>query len=182
MTNRYLQQNAGAIAIGAGLVAVFLYGVMMTVTLANIQAISGQPAFDMRPFGYGPKDAATLLDALGDQGRAYYLSRQIPLDTLYPSLLALTLSASILWLGRGLHNRRIIHIGVAFSIACAVFVYSENFGIVAMLWNWPVVSPTLVHAVSIATILKSGATTIAMSLVLFLGVKRLGVAKTATSA
>ncbi len=169
MTNRILSKHAGTIAVGSGVIAASLYLLMVTVTLAHIQAVSGHVPFDMRPMGFGPKEASALLGSLGAEGRGYYLSRQITLDTLYPAMLALTLSSTILWFGRRLPNRRLIHIGVALSTGCALLDYTENLGIVAMIWSWPEVSVVLVYAVSTVTILKSVATTLAVALVLLVG-------------
>ncbi|KIN62967.1 hypothetical protein Z946_1830 [Sulfitobacter noctilucicola] len=169
MTKRILSKHAGFIAVGSGLVAASLYLLMITVTLAHIQAISGQVPFDMRPFGYGPIEAATLLEALGAKGRAYYLSYQITLDTLYPAMLALTLISTILWFGKRMSNRRPIHVGVALSIASTLFDYVENLGILVIIRSWPELSVSLVYVVSTATILKSLATTLAVVLVLLVG-------------
>jgi hypothetical protein len=47
------------------------------------------------PMGYDESYARHLLDRLGEQGRRYYLTRQIPLDAIYPALLAIWLIA--LW-------------------------------------------------------------------------------------
>ena len=169
MTKRILSKHAGLIAVGSGLIAASLYFLMITVTLAHIQAISGQVPFDMRPFGYGPIEAATLLDSLGAEGREYYLSRQITLDTFYPAMLALTLISTILWFGQRMPNRRLIHIGVALSAGSALLDYVENLGILTMIRSWPEVSVPLVYAVSTATILKSIATALAVVLVLLVG-------------
>ena len=168
--HRTLSQHYGKIAIGAALLATSVYVAMVGVTLAHLEFVSGQVPFDMRPFGYSPSDAATLLEALGADGRAYYLSRQIPLDTLYPALLALTLSSSICWFGRRLPNSRLIHLGVAFAVGSALFDYLENLGIAAMIYGWPDVSGSLVYAASTATIAKSVTTTLAVMLVLATGV------------
>jgi hypothetical protein len=167
--HRTLSKHHGKIAIGAALLATSVYVAMVSVTLAHLEFISGQVPFDMRPFGYGPSDAATLLDALGADGRRYYLSRQIPLDTLYPALLALTLSSTICWSGRRMPDRRIVHLGVAFAVGSALFDYIENLGIVAMIHGWPDVSASFVYAASIATIAKSVMTTLAVMLVLAIG-------------
>jgi hypothetical protein len=167
--HRNLSKNYGKIAIGAALLAASVYFAMVSVTLAHLEFVSGQVPFDMRPFGYGPSDAATLLDALGADGREYYLSRQIPLDTLYPALLALTLSSIICWFGRRLPNRRLVHLGVAFAVGSALFDYIENLAIVAMIFGWPDVSGSLVYAASTATIAKSVITTLAIVLALAAG-------------
>jgi len=171
MTNRILLKRTGTIAVGSGFIAATIYFVMITITLAHIQNVSGQVPFDMRPSGYAPNEAVVLLQSLGVDGRNYYLFRQIPLDTLYPAMLALTLSATILWFGRRISNRRLIFIGVAVSICSAVFDYAENFGIVAMILSWPEVSVPLVHTVSTASVLKSVATTLAVMLVVLVGFK-----------
>lgn len=167
--HRNLSKHYGKIAIGAALLATSVYFAMVSVTIAHLEVVSGQLPFDMRPFGYGPSDAATLLDALGADGREYYLSRQIPLDTLYPALLALTLSSTICWFGQRMPNRRLVHLGVACAVGSALFDYIENLGIVAMIYDWPDVAGSLVYAASTATIAKSVMTTLAAMLALATG-------------
>ncbi len=169
MVHTLLSRYIGFAAICCGLIATVIYVLMITVTLAHIEAISGEVPFDMRPFGYGPSDAATLLEALGEEGCEYYLSRQIPLDTLYPALLAVTLSSAVCWFGRRVPNRKVVRLGVAFAVGSALFDYAENLGIVAMICGWPDVSGSLVYAASTATIAKSVMTTLAVLFTLATG-------------
>ena len=169
MTTKILSKHIGVIAVGSGLIGASVYLLMIYVTLAHIEAVSGHIPFDMRPFGYGPTEAATLLEALGVEGRAYYLSRQIALDTFYPAMLALALVATICWFGQHMPNRNLVRFGIALSVGAAVFDYAENLGIVAMIWSWPEVSVPLVYATSTATILKSALTTLAVLLTLLVG-------------
>lgn len=169
MTNTILPKHMGMIAVGSGIVAALIYLLMITVTLAHIEMLSGHLPFDMRPFGYGPAEARTLLEALGVEGRKYYLSRQITLDTLYPAMLALTLIATFCWFGQRIANTKLLRFGIVLSIGCALFDYVENLGIVAMIWSWPEVSVPLVYAVSAASILKSVSTTVAVLLLVLLG-------------
>jgi len=169
MTNRILSKHIGLIAVGSGLIGASIYLLMINVTLAHIEEVSGHIAFDMRPLGYRPSEAATLLEALGIDGRAYYLSRQIPLDTLYPAILALAMIATILWFGQRMPESKIIRLGVALSVGSALCDYIENLGIIAMIWSWPEVSVFLVNAASSATIAKSALTTLAVLLTLFSG-------------
>jgi hypothetical protein len=124
--------------------------------------------FDMRPFGYSPEEAARLLAALEDTGRAYYLTRQIPLDIAYPALLALTLISANIWFGSSLPNKRIIHFGAVLSVIAAVADYCENLGISMMLLGWPQLPDTLVHASSIASSLKAFSTTMATLITIFI--------------
>ena len=97
MIDKIWARHLGLVAVSSGLAAATVFCLMTTVTLSNIEAISGQVPFDMRPLGYGPQDAVTLLKSLGVEGRSYYLTHQIPLDTVYPALLALTLVTTNCW-------------------------------------------------------------------------------------
>ena len=155
--------------ISFGLVGVMIYLLMINVTLAHIEAVSGQIPFDMRPFGYGQLEAGKLLDGLGENGRGYYLTRQIPLDTAYPALLALTLISAICWLGLRLPNSQLVRIGIVLSIGAALFDYTENLGVAAMISSWPNPPNGLVYATSAATVLKSCLTVAAVSTTLLLG-------------
>jgi len=169
MNSTLLSRHTGFVAVGCGLIAAVIYVLMISVTLAHIETVSGHVPFDMRPLGYRPADAATLLEALGVEGRAYYLSRQIPLDTLYPATLALTLVATIYWFGQRIPNSKLVRLGMVLSVSSALFDYVENIGIAAMIWNWPEASVPLVYAASTATIAKSALTTLAVLLVLIIG-------------
>lgn len=162
-------RNLGVAAVGFGWAAATVYYLMITVTLSHLGAISGHVPFDMRPLGYGPQDAAAFLEGLTAEGRNYYLTHQIPLDTAYPALLALTLVAMICWFGQRIPKNRLVRIGVFLSLGSALFDYAENLGIIAMIWSWPDVSVLLVYAVSTATIVKSALTTFAVLLTLCIG-------------
>lgn len=172
MTDRNLSKHAGKVALGAGLIGASIYLLMVNVTLAHIEAVSGHVPFDMLPLGYGPVEAATLLEALGAEGRAYYLSHQIVLDTLYPFMLAVTLIATICWFGQRMTNRKLVRLGIAVSVGSALFDYVENLGIATMIWSWPEVFGPLVYATSSATILKSALTILAVLLTLVIGFNR----------
>lgn len=169
MMNGNWSRHTGVAAIGFGLIGVSVYLLMINVTLDHIQAVTGQVPFDMRPFGYGSADAAALLDALGEEGREYYLGRQIPLDTLYPAMLALTLIAALSWFGRRMPNSKLVRVGIFLSVGAALFDYFENLGIVAMILSWPDLSVQLVYAASMASIVKSALTTLAASAALLTG-------------
>ena len=170
MTNRFQSKHIGMLAAISGLIGASVYLLMINVTLAHIEAVSGHIPFDMRPFGYGPTEAATLFKALGVEGRSYYLSHQLPLDILYPAMLALTLIATLCLFAERMPNGKLVRFGIVFSVGSALFDYIENLGILAMIWHWPDVSAPLVYATSTATIAKSALTTIAVLLVLLVGV------------
>lgn len=169
MTNTIWFKHTGVAAIGFGLIGALIYLLMINVTLVHIEAVSGQIPFDMRPFGYGPADAEALLKALGAEGRQYYLSHQIPLDTIYPAMLTLTLIATIVWFARRMPNSKLIRVGIILSVGAALFDYAENLGIMMLIWNWSDLPTALVYATSTATIAKSVLTTFAALSALIIG-------------
>jgi hypothetical protein len=149
-----------------GLAAAGFYLLMIFGTLAHIETLSGLRPFDMRPGGYSAEQANSLIDALGSSGRRYYLTRQIPLDLVYPSLMALTLISLFKWLGSRDVSQKLVRIGTWFSIAAAIADYLENVGICLMILSWPEISANTVLATSVASIVKSGLTATAVLIVL----------------
>lgn len=149
-----------------GLAATGVYLLMIFGTLARIETLSGLRPFDMRPGGYSAELANSLIDALGSSGRWYYLTRQIPLDLVYPALMALTLISLFKWFGSRDVSQKIVRIGIWVSIAAAIADYLENAGICVMILSWPEVSFNTVLAASVASIVKSGLTATAVLIVL----------------
>jgi hypothetical protein len=149
-----------------GLAAAGIYLLMILITLAHIETLSGLRPFDMRPGGYSAEQAKSLINVLGSSGRRYYLTRQIPLDLVYPSLMALTLVSLLKWLGSRGVSQKLVRIGIWFSIAAAIADYLENTGIYLMILSWPEISANTVLAASVASIVKSGLTTAAVLTVL----------------
>lgn len=149
-----------------GLAAAGFYLMMVLVTLAHIETLSGLRPFDMRPGGYSAELAYALITDLGPSGRRYYLTRQIPLDLVYPALMALTLVSLLNWLGSRGVSQTLVRIGTWFSIAAAIADYLENAGICIMILSWPEISANTVLAASVASIAKSGLTTAAVLIAL----------------
>jgi hypothetical protein len=168
MMLKKMRARPGLAAGILGSVASGIYVLMITLTLARLEAISGQVPFDMRPLGYSPFEATRILEGLGQEGRMYYLTCQIPLDTLYPGLLMLTLSATLYWLHLQTPHPKMLMFGIVFSVVGAVTDYAENLGVAVMLLSWPNVSDALVQATSAASILKAFSTTCAVLSVLCL--------------
>ena len=122
----------------------------------------------MRPFGYGPQEATQLLDAFGEKGHRYYLTRQISLDTIYPALLVAALISVIGWLRIRLPYSKLMRAGVMCSVNAAFFNYDENLDVIAMILIWPNLPHPLVYASASAYISKSCMTIATVSIVLFL--------------
>ncbi|MFK8034936.1 MAG: hypothetical protein AB8B94_12405 [Hyphomicrobiales bacterium] len=166
MTNTISTRRFGLHAALFGLAATGIYFLMIFMTLAHIEVVSGVLPFDMRPGGYSLAQAQELLNGLGAAGRRFYLTRQIPLDLAYPALMALTLVSLLKWLGSRGANYRLAKLGIWLSFAAAIADYSENAGICMMILSWPDLSESLVLAASAASIVKAGLTTAAFSIVL----------------
>lgn len=153
---------SGKAAVLFGLGATIIYLVMVLGTLKHLTDLAVVLPFDLRPAGYSQADAAVLLEALGEAGRQYYLTRQIPLDTLYPSLLALTLISTLRWRAVRFGPTLMTRTGGPLAILAAAFDYLENLGISTMLLTGPESDPSLINATSTATIMKSASTSVAI--------------------
>jgi prepilin signal peptidase PulO-like enzyme (type II secretory pathway) len=89
----------------------------------------GLRLLEMRIAGYSLDDAQNFIAAIGDEGTALYLDRQLPLDTVFPPLLAAVLFLFYRWLFRG---KAALTIGVA-ALTTVVVDYLENAAVAAML-------------------------------------------------
>lgn len=147
--------------------AIFVYFLMVFGTLADIERITGVRAFDMRLTGYSYADALALISALEDEGRRIYLMRQIPLDTVYPALLAISSASSLVWLSRSFGSTvRWYRAVAAMAYLAASADYAENGLIVWMLNAGPSVPEALVTAASLASMSKSILSTIVFTTLL----------------
>ena len=76
-----------------------VYGIMLLYTIPRVgQYAPKMKLFDLSPTGYSFLYANELLDALGAEGRNLYLYQQIPLDFIYPGLLAVSYCLLLSWL------------------------------------------------------------------------------------
>ena len=69
--------------------ASFLYALLHLISLPHLSQLAGQPLPNPLFGGYGREGLLELLTELGPAGRAYYLSIQLPLATLFPLFFAL---------------------------------------------------------------------------------------------
>ena len=147
--------------------AVLVYCLMVFGSLADIERITGVRAFDMRPTGYSYADALALISALGEEGRRVYLTMQIPLDTVYPALLAISSASSLYWLSQSFGSTaRRYRAVAAVAYLAAIADYAENGLIVWMLNAGLGVPEALVTAASLASVSKSIFSTIVFTTLL----------------
>lgn len=147
--------------------AILVYGLMIFGSLANIEQIASFGAFDMRPTGYSYADALELISALGEEGRRVYLTMQIPLDTVYPALLAISSASSLYWLSQSFGTTaRWYRAVAAVAYLAAIADYAENGLIVWMLNAGLGVPEALVAAASLASVSKSILSTVVFTTLL----------------
>lgn len=146
-----------------------IYAAMLGWSLPTVAAAAGGLApFDMRPGGYDFADAHVFLAALTREGARFYVNVQQKLDLAYPGLLAITLLLAIAGLlPRRMGAWRWVVAGVA--LPAGVFDYFENHAVAQMIDAGAArLSVELVATASQWTVLKAGASTVAMSAVLVL--------------
>lgn len=143
--------------------ALCLYAVMLLVTVPHLRELAGGLVpLDLRSGGYTLAEAQALFDALGEQGRSYYLLPQLLIDFVYPATMAVAL-------GLMLHVLVPARRWVAFLPAIpAAFDYLENILILVMLRGYPDLSASLVAVASTATIVKAVSLSLCVALVVVL--------------
>ena len=138
------------------------YTIPMLLSYTN-----GLLIFDMRPMGYSYAETVTLLDSLGPMGIESYITTQLGLDWIYPACFMLTYSIGILWVYKKLATgARIARIGALIAVLAGLFDYLENIHLYKILSSYPKIDEDFIFSSNITTILKSGATTVAMSIFL----------------
>ena len=135
-----------------------IWAVMFFGPLAHLSRLAGGATpFDVRPMGYSYDQARAFLEAIGEQGRNYYVSPELVLDMFYPPLYAASRGLALWWLtmpGRlregslPLSSRWAL---IALPVVMASLDVVENGCIGAMLWTWPDLSPGLVLVSSTVT-------------------------------
>ncbi|HEY0743927.1 MAG TPA: hypothetical protein VGD40_20820 [Chryseosolibacter sp.] len=154
-----------------------VYAFMLLVTIPHVMAFAnGMPLLDMMPAGYSHGYVFQLLEALGADGRDAYVTKQIPVDMIYPGLFAITYLLVFRYFlnktGSASSRWNVISLLPLIAGFCD---YVENFLFINMIIGYPEISQQTVRIASIFSVAKSGTTTIyfvSLSLLLiFVGVK-----------
>ncbi|WP_456391219.1 hypothetical protein [Profundibacter sp.] len=139
-----------------------MMGVYMTMVLWSgpklMADAGGLMMFDMRPAGYSLAEAQAFMAALSDEGRAFYLNVQQMLDSAYPALFAVVMVMAFSSLFTGLPR----WVAMALALAGAGFDYMENAAVAVMLRAGDGLNEAMVASASQWTVLKSGAVTLAL--------------------
>jgi hypothetical protein len=159
MTRSDVRQFPSGFLVACLLVASGLvWALMFFGPLAHLSELAGgMKPFDIRPMGYSYEQARSFLEAIGDQGRAYYLNPELVIDTFYPPLYAVSRGLALWWLtmpgrlGGARISRGVRYALIAVPVAMAGLDLIENGCIATMLWTWPNLSYGLVEVSSFAT-------------------------------
>jgi len=152
------------------IITMSVYLLMLLYSIPLVESYAPDTAlFDLSPSGYSYQHAVSLLEELGNEGRQIYLSRQLPLDFIYPGLFAVSYTLMLIWLfSKSVRDTsRIFYLAFIPALG-GLFDYLENIYIIRMINSFPDLSAGLVQIASAFTLLKSIFTTI-FFLLLFLG-------------
>lgn len=160
MTNRIRTLTTGRFVFVLFVATQVIYLAMLLFTLPHLQQLAGgMKPFDLLPQGYDITYVINFMGAIGDEGRAFYLTRQIPLDLIYPGLFAVTFAGMWLWLlSKAANVPSLWRWGMLLPILAGLADYVENGLIIAMLIYYPDISRGMAATASLTTIFKSMAT------------------------
>lgn len=121
----------------------------------------GMKLLDMLPFGYDAQYVQLLFDTLGEEGRHAYLTRQLPLDMVYPGLFAITNSLIMVYFLSKMDKFKGWVVNLAFvPVVVGLADYAENAGIITMLLKYPKQTDMMVELTSTFSLVKAMSTTV----------------------
>ncbi len=131
-----------------------VYFTMLFVTIPAIQnKANGMKMFDLMATGYSPQYVTSFLEAIGETGRKLYLTNQMPLDLIYPSLMAITGALFIALFSKKINHR--LGVILFIPILGAMFDYLENSMVAVMLLSFPDIPKPIAMFASLFTVLKT---------------------------
>jgi len=147
-----------------------IYLLMLLYSIPLVESFAPNTAlFDLSPSGYSYQHAVSLLEELGNEGRQIYLSRQLPVDFVYPGLFGFSYTLLLIWLfSKSVKDTSKIFYLAFIPALGGLFDYLENIYIIRMINAFPDLSARLVQVASTFTLLKSIFTTV-FFLLLFAG-------------
>ena len=139
-----------------------IYAVMLLVTIPLVMEFAdGMQLLDVLPFGYEVQYVHLLFDTLGEEGRHAYLTRQLPLDIIYPGLFAISYSLITVYLLNKMGKFQGWAVNVAFiPVVVGLADYAENAGIITMLLKYPNQTSMMVELTSTFSVVKAMSTTV----------------------
>jgi hypothetical protein len=157
-----------------------VYVLMLTVTIPETMKNSaGLNLLDMMPTGYNLSYVIKLFDSLGEIGRRYYLTIQIPLDMLYPLLFGLTYCLLLAYFLKQLKKLYTPYIYLCLlPVVVGIADYLENTGIISLLIHYPDITERMVSVTSLFSVIKSTSTSlffvVLIIVIVLYGIKAIG--------
>lgn len=139
-----------------------VYAAMLLVTIPRVMDFAnGMNLLDMMPMGYDFEYIDSLFHTLGPKGRNAYLYTQIPLDMIYPFLFGISYCLVLGYCLKKLNRLKSPFVYLCLlPLIAGMADYFENFGILALLSDYPEISYSTVTITSSFTLLKSICTTL----------------------
>lgn len=156
MIQQAWHKPSGKLVLALVIASNAVFAFMALVTMPQIAAMaSGMTAPEISQSGYDADYVAAFLQAAGEEGRSFYLYRQVPVDMVYACLYLLS-SLFLwrwLWLRRG--GKKVIPVmgGIA-ALNGTFFDWSENISTAMILSAWPDMDAGIVEYASLFTQLK----------------------------
>ena len=155
---KFIEKNiSGKKVLGLFILTSVIYIFMMTVTIPKTMEFSnGMKLLDMMPSGYDLNYVSELFSSLGENGRETYLTRQIPVDMIYPLLFGLSYCLLLGYFLKKLNKLNSPYLYLCLlPVIAGISDYLENIGIITMLNNYPDLTETIVNATNTFSVLKS---------------------------
>lgn len=121
-----------------------------------VEITGGHSILDMEFRGYSAERAYEILDALGDEGRAFNMKYIIPLDFPFPLAYGMFyfITLTLIWKNVGIKTKRPWVIGLV-GLCAALFDWSENIAIINLLNSYPQRNYEIAKIANIFTQLKT---------------------------
>ncbi|GGG20307.1 hypothetical protein [Pontibacter amylolyticus] len=139
-----------------------IYLTMLFITIEHLVFLAeGYKPLDMLPLGYNQEYVTLLLSKLGVSGRDYYLTRQLPLDFLYPAFFAITYSLLFAYLLKKVGRIDTKYFYLAYlPILAGAADYVENLFIIYFIKSYPAITASSVNVASGFSVIKSVTTSL----------------------
>ena len=125
--------------------------------VAQLKSLSGGVGMLDMEISYSPQEAYALFEALGEEGRAFYLRRFLPLDMLYPLVYSLFfMTAATIIFQKIFSEENPWRKLSVFTILAGLFDYLENLCVLIMLLSYPKQLTQLAGLANIFTLSKFG--------------------------
>lgn len=182
---KFIENNiSGKKVLGLFILTNIVYIFMLTITIpTTMNHSNGLRLLDMMPMGYDFNYVNELFDSLGKIGRETYLTRQIPVDMIYPLLFGLSYSLLLAYFLKKLKKLNPPYIYLCLlPIIAGIADYIENFGIITMLKSYPELTQWMVSTTSLFSVIKSISTSVffvaLIVMLIFLGIRTISRKKT----